>query len=62
MMRLVYFKELINKFKEHHKNSTNSKAEESMMLDYLVKMEDHKNSHFGFTYVPPHHKILFTAI
>jgi hypothetical protein len=35
MMRLVYFKELINKFKEHHKNSTNSKAEESMMLDYL---------------------------
>jgi hypothetical protein len=34
-MRLVYFKEFINKFKEHHKNSTNSKAEESMMLDYL---------------------------
>ena len=35
LMRLVYFKEFINKFKEHHKNSTNSKAEESMMLDYL---------------------------
>lgn len=42
-MRLLYFKQLIGKFKKHQKQSTNSEEEESMMLDYLVKMQDSKN-------------------
>ncbi|EFX86553.1 hypothetical protein DAPPUDRAFT_307855 [Daphnia pulex] len=43
LMRLVYFKQLIGKFKKYQKQSTNSEEEESMMLDYLVKMQDAKN-------------------
>jgi hypothetical protein len=42
-MRLLYFKQLIGKFKKHQKQSTNSEEEESMMLDYLVKIQDSKN-------------------
>jgi hypothetical protein len=42
-MRLIYFKQLIAKFKRQQKESTESEAEESMMLDYLVKMQDSSN-------------------
>jgi hypothetical protein len=63
-MRLIYFKQLISKFKKLQKESTNSEAEESMMLDYLVKMQDTKNcgepSHFSGTLST--HKLINSAI
>jgi hypothetical protein len=42
-MRLIYFKQLISKFKKQQKESKDSEAEESIMLDYLVKMQDTNN-------------------
>ncbi|XP_032785792.2 cytochrome P450 2K4 [Daphnia magna] len=38
--RLYYFKQLISKFKKQQEETTDSEAEESIILDYLVKLEN----------------------
>ncbi|XP_046639122.1 cytochrome P450 2U1-like isoform X2 [Daphnia pulicaria] len=42
--RMVYFKQLIGKFRKYREETSSSEVEESMMYDYLVKMQELKSS------------------
>ncbi|XP_032779897.1 cytochrome P450 2C15 [Daphnia magna] len=42
MKRMFYFKQLICKYKKHRKETATSDVDESMMYDYLVKMQGSK--------------------
>jgi cytochrome P450 family 2 subfamily J len=41
---MVYFKQLIGKFRKYREETSSSEVEESMMYDYLVKMQELKSS------------------